>query len=94
MKIRLTMDVEFEDLPPDVRSELADGLVWGEDDSDDTELTPVPRASSMSEEEVKRAIHIFFDNLCDYEMQPRLWPKRDTFGYISSIEIVKYEPGH
>lgn len=88
--LRIVLDVEFSDLPDEVREDLADGLNFRADE--DREVAPdldaVPRIAEMSDDEIVGRVSEFFDGLSEYAMQEELWAGTGVFGYLSSVKTV------
>ena len=93
-KVKIVMEIEFSELPDDVRDELADGLNFRDEEDHEiaSDLDTVPTASSMSDRDVEAALIDFFDGLSHYEMQAELWAGSDVYGYISAISVQSVEP--
>lgn len=92
MKLMITMEVEFSDLPEEVREELADGLNFrSEDDELNDDLDTVPTVAEMEPDEIVGAVTEFFESFDDYEIQAEVWAGSDVYGYLSSISVKSVE---
>lgn len=92
-KYTVTLEVEFSDLPKDVRDDLADGFNFrSEDDDMNVDLDTVPTVAEMEASEIQEAISEFFDGMDgDYDAQAEAWAGSSIFGWLSSISVKSVE---
>ena len=92
-KLKITMEIEFSELPDEVREDLADGLNFR--DADDREISPdldeVPSVKDATVDDLEYAARDFFVSLSDYELQAELWAGTEFYGYISQFKVLEVE---
>lgn len=94
--VLVTLRLTFDDLPQEVREELADGLNFRADD--DHEIAPdldaVPTLAEYDDLDLTSMIYDVFGAhgvFSGYEEQAEIWAGSDFYGYVTKSDVVEVQ---